>query len=119
VFGGRSPIALPAPEAWMAMTQQVEEMRRQMLAEAAHNAKRVEADLAAAGLETLSCAMDGDPRDILVEACRTERADLIVLGSHGRTGLARLLMGSVASHVVSHAPCSVLVVRRPAVTAAA
>ena len=38
-------------------------------------------------------------------------ADLVVVGSHGRTGLGKLLMGSVASHVVSHAPCTVMVVK--------
>jgi nucleotide-binding universal stress UspA family protein len=38
-------------------------------------------------------------------------ADLVVVGSHGRTGLAKLVLGSVASHVVTHAPCSVLVVK--------
>jgi nucleotide-binding universal stress UspA family protein len=36
------------------------------------------------------------------------------MGSHGRSGLAKLLLGSVASYVVSHAPCSVLVVKLPA-----
>jgi hypothetical protein len=42
---------------------------------------------------------------------RAERSDLVVVGSHGRSGLSRLLIGSVASHVVIHAPCSVLVVK--------
>ncbi len=44
------------------------------------------------------------------------RADLVVVGTHGRTGLAHLMMGSVAERVVRHAPCSVLAVR-PTVTA--
>jgi nucleotide-binding universal stress UspA family protein len=39
-------------------------------------------------------------------------ADLVVLGSHGRTGIPKLVLGSVASHVVSHAPCDVLVIKR-------
>jgi nucleotide-binding universal stress UspA family protein len=41
-------------------------------------------------------------------------ADLVILGSHGRTGIARLLLGSVARHVLHHSSCSVLVVRRHA-----
>ena len=53
----------------------------------------------------------GDPREALIEMARREGADLIVVGSHGRSGLTKLLMGSVASHVVTHAPCDVLVVR--------
>ena len=52
-----------------------------------------------------------DPRAALLDAARSEQVDLIVVGSHGRTGIKKLLLGSVASHVVTHAPCSVLVVR--------
>jgi nucleotide-binding universal stress UspA family protein len=40
-------------------------------------------------------------------------ADAIVVGSHGRTGLERLFLGSVSEHVVRHAHCPVLVVREP------
>lgn len=50
--------------------------------------------------------------DYEVVACAKQwGADLLVLGTHGRTGLGRVLLGSVAEHVVRHAPCSVLVVR--------
>ncbi len=68
--------------------------------------------LAEAGLNTRALVLQGDPRETLVETARTEHADMVVVGSHGRTGLEKLLMGSVASHVVTHAPCSVMVVRR-------
>lgn len=71
----------------------------------------VERDLQGTGLDTEAMVMNGDPRIELVEAARAWDADLVVLGSHGRTGLARLLMGSVAAYVVAHAPCSVLVVK--------
>jgi len=47
----------------------------------------------------------------IVQAARTLRADLIVMGTHGRTGFSRLFVGSVASRVVAHAHCPVLVVR--------
>ncbi len=46
-------------------------------------------------------------------ACET-KVDLLVVGSHGRTGLTKLLLGSVSAHLVGHAPCSVLVVKRAA-----
>jgi len=50
--------------------------------------------------------------DYEVVACAKQwGADLLVLGTHGRTGLGRVLLGSVAEHVVRHAPRSVLVVR--------
>jgi universal stress protein A len=59
----------------------------------------------------------GDPADTVVRVAREEDADMIVVGSHGRTGLVRLLMGSVAETIVRRAPCPVLVhkhVERPA-----
>ncbi len=74
-------------------------------------------DLAGTGLVARGQVVRGDPREAIVQAARTERVDLVVVGSHGRTGLARLLLGSVADHVVSHAHCSVLVVKLPGRTA--
>ena len=54
---------------------------------------------------------DGRP-DFEVCHCAQEwKASLLVIGTHGRTGLQRVLMGSVAEHIVRHAPCPVLVVR--------
>lgn len=53
----------------------------------------------------------GDPRLAILEAAREWRADLIVLGSHGRRGLDRLLLGSVAENIALHAHCSVEVIR--------
>lgn len=65
-----------------------------------------------AGLKARAEIRSGDPARELVDAAVESRADLIVIGSHGRTGLARVLLGSVARNVVLIAPCSVLVVRR-------
>jgi nucleotide-binding universal stress UspA family protein len=53
----------------------------------------------------------GDPRAGIVKAASDMHADLIVLGTHGRTGLSRALLGSVAEWVVHHAPCDTWVVR--------
>ncbi len=50
-------------------------------------------------------------QETLVETAKKNKADLIVLGTHGRTGLMRLLMGSTTARVIGHAHCSVLVVR--------
>ena len=55
-------------------------------------------------------ALEGDPADELLEASDTFGADLIVVGSVGLTGGSRFLLGSVASSVLHHAPCDVLVV---------
>ena len=55
----------------------------------------------------------GNPADEIVQLARDEKASLIVLGTHGRSGFSRLLMGSVAEVVVRRAPCPVLVYRQP------
>lgn len=73
--------------------------------------EKAEKSLAAAGFLVSSEVVTGDPRLELVEVARREKADLLVVGSHGRSGLARLLLGSVAAHVVTHSPCSVIVVK--------
>ena len=70
-----------------------------------------ESSLQGGGLGIEAKVLHGDPRVALVEAARNEHADLMVVGSHGRSGIAKLFMGSVANHVVTHAPCSVLVVK--------
>jgi len=58
-------------------------------------------------------AVMGDPFWEICKAAEQVHADLIVMGSHGRTGLAHVLLGSVAERVVRHAPCPVLVARQP------
>jgi nucleotide-binding universal stress UspA family protein len=62
-------------------------------------------------------AADGDPAHKIVEIAASEHAELIVMGSHGLTGLGKLLIGSVSSFVSSHAPSSVLVVKSKALPA--
>lgn len=56
---------------------------------------------------------EGNPADEILAAAADEKADLIVLGSHGRSGITRALMGSVAETVQRAAPCPVLTVRSP------
>jgi nucleotide-binding universal stress UspA family protein len=56
---------------------------------------------------------EGDPAAEIVRHAVDTGIDLIVMGTHGRTGLERLLMGSVAEKVMREAPCSVLVVKLP------
>ena len=57
--------------------------------------------------------LEGDPATEVVRYARDASMDLVVMGTHGRTGLERLLMGSVAEKVLREAPCSVLVVKLP------
>ncbi len=57
--------------------------------------------------------MLGDPFTVICRVAEEEHVDLIVLGSHGRTGLSHVFLGSVAERVVRYAPCPVLVARLP------
>lgn len=56
---------------------------------------------------------EGDAVDGILRVAREVHADLVVMGTHGRTGLGRLLMGSVAEQVMRKAPCPVLTVKTP------
>jgi universal stress protein A len=53
----------------------------------------------------------GKPAVEILRVVRTEGADLIVMGTHGRTGLRHLLLGSVAEAITRHAPCPVFTLR--------
>lgn len=78
-------------------------------------AREMAAQLQAAGLTAEADLREGDAATEILAAARASNADLIVVGTHGRTGLARLVLGSVARNILQHATCSVLVVReRPA-----
>ena len=63
-----------------------------------------------AGVRVKSVLAEGVPHEQITRAARSKRADLVVIGTHGRTGLARFFLGSVAGRVVSLARCPVLTV---------
>lgn len=69
--------------------------------------------LRAAKLNVSTALMEGDPKSSIIDAANEWPANLIVVGSHGRKGLDRFLMGSVSEAVVRHARCSVEVIRMP------
>jgi len=55
----------------------------------------------------------GQPQYVIVEKAKELGVDVIVIATHGRTGLAHVLLGSVAEKVIRHAPCPVFVIRNP------
>lgn len=63
------------------------------------------------GVAVQFAAVQGAPAEAIVEQARAAAADLLVVGTHGRTGLDRLILGSVAEAVVRAAHCSVLTVK--------
>ena len=67
-----------------------------------------------AGVTVDSLVVRGVPSHRITETAQEQQADLIVMGTHGRTGLRHMLIGSVAERVVRHASCPVMVVPREA-----
>lgn len=60
------------------------------------------------GVDARALVLTGIPDVAIAQAARTIHADLLVVGTHGRTGLSRLLLGSVAERVIAAAPCPVM-----------
>jgi nucleotide-binding universal stress UspA family protein len=75
--------------------------------------QHLEASAERHGIRLQSLCLEGRPFDQIIQAALEEKVDLLVLGSHGRSGLARLLMGSVAERVTATVNCPVLVVKLP------
>lgn len=95
----------------MATSRQVHEAARQW-AEGVLEQRVAKAR--AEGLSARVALRSGVAYTEIVALARDERADLIVIGTHGRGGIDRVLLGSVADRVVRLAPCPVLTVREPA-----
>lgn len=78
---------------------------------ALRNLARVAARARAAGVRTATILREGPEAGTIVRVARSRRAAMIVIGTHGRAGVERVLLGSVAARVVSLAPCPVMTVR--------
>ena len=71
------------------------------------------AELRSAGVNATTAVTQGDAKSVILDDAKTWGADLIVVGSRGRKGLDRFMLGSVSEAVLRHAHCSVEVVRLP------
>ena len=81
---------------------------------ALQNINSAEQVLACAGPKATAAVLSGNPKEVILEEAKKWNADLIVVGSHGRRGFKRFLLGSVSEAVAMNAHCSVVVVRDPA-----
>jgi nucleotide-binding universal stress UspA family protein len=79
--------------------------------EAEKNVKNVKTLAEENGVRVKGFIFSGRPYEAIIEAAKENKADLIVVGSHGRSGLSKLLMGSVTERVIGLAECAVLVVK--------
>jgi nucleotide-binding universal stress UspA family protein len=72
---------------------------------------RLAAEARKSGVRVKVLLLSGDPADQIIRAARAHHADLIVVGTHGRRGFSKMVLGSVAEHVLRTAPCPVVTVR--------
>lgn len=92
------------------------EMQRGLIAEKEHkaaecNIKNIRDIADKEGVSIEGLILEGRPYEAIINEVNEKNADLVILGSHGRTGLEKLLMGSVTERVIGLAPCAVLVVK--------
>jgi nucleotide-binding universal stress UspA family protein len=72
--------------------------------------ERVVKSAAKSDIRAEGIVREGDPYEVIADLAREKKADIIIMGRYGRTGLTKLLMGSVTQRVIGHTPCAVLVV---------
>ncbi len=80
-------------------------------AEAEQSLGRYAEQLKARGLQVETIVREGYPASVIVDEAASQGADLIVIGTHGHSGLKHMLLGSIAERVVQKAPCAVLTVK--------
>jgi nucleotide-binding universal stress UspA family protein len=103
------PTPVPIAGAIGADTLQMEQTIRDSAAKALQDRKaRIESESGDFRVETL--LMSGSPAGWIAQVAESQCADLIVMGSHGRHGLAHVLFGSIAERTMTRAPCPVLIV---------
>ena len=112
VLSAVEDVTPPAAELWYDAGGSLERAREGMTTRAERLTAGVAESLRASGLKAETAVRYGAARATIVAEAKEWAAELIVVGSHGYTGLKRLLLGSVAQAVVNHAPCSVEVVRQ-------
>lgn len=96
------------PDGWV-MPRMYEEMEALLRAQATKSLRSLVERARITRAKAL--LLKGLPHRSIAQAARSHRADLIVVGTHGRSGAARLILGSVAARVLATAPCPVLTVR--------
>jgi nucleotide-binding universal stress UspA family protein len=105
------PVLPLLPDAYIAATT-YDELLRGQRASGRRQLDRLVRKARAAGVRATGILLDfGVPAERLTQLAKSRRADVIVMGTHGRTGLTRALLGSVAARVVATATCPVLTVR--------
>lgn len=95
------------PELYAESPETVEDLTRKAKGYVENVKKQAESE----GVRAETIVREGEAYSVITEVAKEGNAGVIVMGSHGRTGLRRLLMGSVTEKVIGHTPCPVLVVK--------
>jgi nucleotide-binding universal stress UspA family protein len=120
VVSAVEPPMVYTTEGWALPPTYYEDLERALSerAEAALGDARKALAAGAGGFEVETAILRGSPKHAILDETEDWGPDLVVVGSHGRTGLERLLLGSVSHAVATHAKCSVEIVRcKPAAAA--
>ena len=88
-----------------------DDMEAAARAEAQKQLRRLVEKAKHSGARVKPILLEGIAHERIIQAARSRKADLVVIGTHGRTGFARFFLGSVASRVLAISPCPVLTVR--------
>ena len=105
-----APIVRLAPDQYVPSTTW-EEIEIGTRAWAQRQIEKLATKIKKTGIRAAALLVEGEAAVEIVRVARSKRADLLVLGTHGRTGLSKMFLGSVAERVVATAPCPVVTVR--------
>ena len=89
------------------------EIQEKMVAEAEKDVKKIVPAKIRESIRVEAVVELGNPHHVIVDKAKELEIDVLVIATHGRTGLSHVLLGSVAEKVIRHAPCPVFVVRNP------
>ena len=106
-----TPPSLAIPGEGYVSPRLYEDLETSARAQAQKRLDAVVAKARSAGGRATGLLLEGVPHERVARAARAKKADLLVIGTHGRTGLAKFFLGSVASRLVASATCPVLTVR--------
>ena len=116
-FRGRLQIVHVMPSGWplgaegYVTPRMYEEMEAAIRQSSQKQLDRLVARAKKSGVSARSLLLSGPAPEAIARTARKEKSDVVIVGTHGRTGLERVLAGSVASRIIGTAPCPVLTVR--------
>ena len=110
-FGAEIILLHVTEPAYQGLRVQTDDLHAQMRHAAENGLKKLAAEAFPNATTVRVLVKDGRPADVICQTAAVEKADAILIPTHGHSGLKHALLGSVAEKVVRHAPCSVLVVR--------